>query len=565
MKHATAACAAGVVALTVALGGSSALQSPANSRAECRSLRGLAVPASAIRLPTTGASVASANLIAAAPEIVDVDRTVLALPEYCQVTGSIRPVDPAAPPINFHINLPTRWNRKIAQLGGSGNNGVIPVALTTGMQWGPESIPPNAPYALSRGFVTYGSDSGHQVAGRGATDQPPPDWTTNDEAVFNFAYGQMKKTHDVVVALVARFYEEPIRRSYFLGSSQGGREALMVAQRFPQDYDGIFAQVPINAYVHGSIGEPLARAKAQAGDGWIPPSKVPLIAKEVLRQCDGLDGIADGLVSNYMACNRLFDPATTRNPLAPIRCANGADTGDSCLSDAQMRAADAVHASVSYPAPLGTGWTSFPGWPTGSESAANWKTLQARPTRDTANVGMLRSRIVRDPNVNLLDVDLARYAKELQQFSALIDATNPDLSVFQKRGGKLILKTNTTDYTVNPRAVMAYYDRVVQTMGARMVDQFMRFYVAVGLFHNRNVGRNPITNELVPMYVDFISMLDDWVEQGKVPADTQVLNDMNQLPPFTVNATFPMCRYPMYPRYTGKGDAKKAESYVCVN
>ena len=131
---------------------------------------------------------ASANLIAAAPEIVDVDRTVLALPEYCQVTGSIRPVDPAAPPINFHINLPTSWNRKIAQLGGSGNNGVIPVALTTGMQWGPESIPPNAPYALSRGFVTYGSDSGHQVAGRGATDQPPPDWTTNDEAVFNFAY-----------------------------------------------------------------------------------------------------------------------------------------------------------------------------------------------------------------------------------------------------------------------------------------------------------------------------------------------------------------------------------------
>ncbi len=217
----------------------------------------------------------------ASPQTVTADRAVLAIPEYCRVTGRIAPVDPAAPPINFHVNLPTSWNRKLAQLGGSGNNGVIPVALTTGMHWGPESIPPNAPYALSRGFVVYGSDSGHQAGGgRGAAAAPPPaDWTTNDEAFTNFAYAQMKKTHDVAVALVARFYGESIRHSYYLGSSQGGREALIVAQRFPQDYDGVFAQVPANTYVHLSIGEPLARAKAQAGDGWIPPAKVAVIGE----------------------------------------------------------------------------------------------------------------------------------------------------------------------------------------------------------------------------------------------------------------------------------------------
>jgi len=101
-------------------------------------------------------------------------------------------------------------------------------------------------------------------------------------------------------------------------------------------------------------------------------------------------------------------------------------------------------------------------------------------------------------------------------------------------------------------------------MGARTVDEFVRFYVAVGLFHNRNVGRNPITNALVPGYVDFISMLDDWVEHGKAPADTQVLSDMDVVPPFTVNATFPMCAYPMYPRYQGKGDPKSAASYACT-
>ena len=538
--------------------------SRSSNRVPCGSLAGMTVAAAAIGLPTSGATVAAADLVPASPQTIAGERVVLAIPEYCRVTGRIAPVDPAAPPINFHVNLPTSWNRKLAQLGGSGQNGVIPVALTTGMHWGPESLPPNAPYALSRGFVVYGSDSGHQAAGgRNTAAAPAADWAANDEAYNNFAFAQMKKTHDVVAALVARYYAEPVRHSYYLGASQGGREALIVAQRFPQDYDGVFAQVPANTYVHLSIGEPLARAKAQMGDGWIPPAKVAVIGKEVLRQCDALDGLADGLVSNYMACDKRFNPALSGNPLAAIRCEGGADTGDSCLSDAQMRAANAVHASMTYPFPLANGRTTFSGWPTGSESATNWKALPARPT-PASNFGVLRSRIVRDPNANLLAVDLSRYATELRRLSETIDAADPDLSAFRKRGGKLIMKVNTTDYTVNPRWVMDYYEKMRQTMGARTVDEFVRFYVAIGLFHNRNVGRNPISNALVPGFVDFIAMLDDWVEHGKAPGDTQVLSEMDLVPPFTVNATFPMCAYPMYPRYKGTGDVKAASSHACT-
>ena len=545
--------------------GHAAMQNGAvRNRVGCDTLSGFSVPATTISLPTSGATIGAADLVPASRQTIAEGRAVLAMPEYCRVTGRSAPVDPAAPPINFHVNLPTSWNRKLAHLGGSGQNGVIPVALTTGMQWGPESIPPNAPYALSRGFVVYGSDSGHQGgSGRGADGAPQPDWSTNDEAFTNFAYAQMKKTHDVAVALVARFYGESIRHSYYLGSSQGGREALIVAQRFPQDYDGVFAQVPAHAYVHLSIGEQLARAKAQQGDGWIPPAKVAVIAKEVRRQCDALDGIADGLVSNYMTYDRRFDPAKTPNPLAAVRCDGGADTGESCLSDAQIRAANAVHGSLSYPFPLANGWTTFSGWPTGSESATNWKTLPTRPTPAT-DFGVLRSRIVRAPNANLLEVDLAKHANALQELSELIDATNPDLSRFRRRGGRLILKVNTTDYSVNPRWVMDYYENMRHTMGASAVDEFVRFYVAVGLFHNRNVGRNPLTNALVPGYVDFVAMLDDWVEHGKAPADTQVLSEMDTVPPFTVNATFPMCAYPMYPRYRGTGDPKAAASYACT-
>ena len=189
------------------------------NRVGCDTLRRIRRAGHVDRSPDLGGHDRRRRLVPASPQAVAVDRAVLAIPEYCRVTGRIAPVDPAAPPINFHLNLPTSWNRKLAQLGGSGQNGVIPVALTTGMQWGPESIPPNAPYALSRGFVVYGSDSGHQGAGgRGAAGAPPqPDWTTNDEAFTNFAYAQMKKTRDVAVALVARFYGESIRHSYYLG------------------------------------------------------------------------------------------------------------------------------------------------------------------------------------------------------------------------------------------------------------------------------------------------------------------------------------------------------------
>lgn len=565
-------------------------------RTSCDALQGQAIGATLIGLPTRGATITSAVLVPASPQSVvsaggrgaqttstaltggstqpapagrgapapgpggAAERVILAVPEYCKITGSIAPVDPAAPPINFQVNLPTAWNRKMAQLGGSGLNGSIPVSLTTSMQWGPESIPPDAPYALSRGFVVYGSDSGHGAGGRGGAAN---DWIYNAEALTNFAYAQMKKTHDVAAALIDRLYGQAPRHSYYLGTSQGGREALMVAQRFPQDYDGIFVQVPVFSQLMWNGFDPYFRVRQQAGDGWIPPSKIPTVGKEVLRQCDALDGLADGFVSNYKECDRRFDPAVSPDALAFIRCPDGTDAGDSCLSDAQVASVNQIHGAVTFPFPLNGGWTSFPGWSTGGELPGNWKTLTARPDPATANIGWLRG-LVADPTVNALELDLARHKDRIQELSALLDATSPDLSAFRRRGGKLLWKVNTADYTANPRWSYEYYERIVKTMGQRNVDEFLRLYVAIGIFHNRNVGRNPLTNEPVPNYLDFIGMLDDWVESGKAPADRQVLRDMEPVPPFTVKAALPMCRYPQYPHFNGTGDPKKAESYRCT-
>ncbi len=556
-----------VALLTVAAARSTSPQALATNTVPCASLRGLSIPASSLGLPTSGATITFAALVPASPMAVSGARVVLPIPEYCRISGGIAPVDPSAPLINFQINLPSSWNQKLAQLGGSGGNGVIPPALTTDMQVGPESLPPNAPYALSRGFVTYGSDSGHQ-------DVPPsltaalgsrrPDWMTNDEAFSNFAYGQMKKMHDVVAALVAKYYGQPIRHSYYLGSSQGGREALTVVQRFPQDYDGVFAQVVAPTWVYNSIVEPLARARSQSGDGWIPPTKVPVIGKEVLRQCDDLDGIRDGLVSNYSACYRKFDPVKAPKAFAAVRCSGGKDTSGGCLSDAQIKAAQDLYATTTLPFPLAHGWTTFPGLTTGGEFATSWRALATRPTAESSTSGMFRARIARDSTKRLSDANLGDYAKAIQALSAEIDPTNPDLSAFSKRGGKLIMKVNTADYSVNPRLAMAYHDRLVQTMGRGAVDEFMRFYVAVGLSHYLNEGLNPLTNASVPHYFDPIAALDEWVERGKTPGDTVVLSDMDATPPFAVRATFPMCRYPLYPRYRGNGDPKAAASYACT-
>jgi hypothetical protein len=142
------------------------------NRVGCESLAGWTVPAKAIGLPSSGATIAAADLIPASPQTVNGDRAVLAIPEYCRVTGRIAPVDPAAPPINFHVNLPTSWNRKLAQMGGSGQNGVIPVALTTGMQWGPNRFRPTRLTRCREGSSFMGATRG--IRARVATAPPVP-------------------------------------------------------------------------------------------------------------------------------------------------------------------------------------------------------------------------------------------------------------------------------------------------------------------------------------------------------------------------------------------------------
>ena len=189
----------------------------------------------------------------------------------------------------------------------------------------------------------------------------------------------MKKTHDVAFRILETMYGEKPKFSYWAGSSQGGREGLEVATRYPGDYNGVVATVPL-AYFAGLMIDPVIKGVSQLGPGaWVPPAKAEVIKKETLRLCDFLDGIEDGVISNYVACNNKLDPTVTKNPLANIRCPEGKDTGNDCLSDAQIATVNSFHAPVNFGYKLFNGETDWPGWGTGLEAADGWLLSATQP------------------------------------------------------------------------------------------------------------------------------------------------------------------------------------------
>lgn len=540
-------------------GGRVALQ----PRVPCASLAGLQIPAADIALPTRGAVVSSAELVprSAARTHPEVGTTRRFVPEHCKLLGRILSVDPAAPPILFQLNVPTAWNRGIIQVGGGGLNGSIPANLAAiGASGSPisQAMPPDASYPIAQGYAMFGGDSGHQGDGT--------DWTLNDEAWLNFGHAALKKTRDAAFALVRALYATAPERSYFMGQSQGGREALEVAQRYPADYDGVVATAPLIGYTAHVVAKAVY-ATLQTGAGWLSAEKAKAVGAEVVQQCDALDGLADGVISHYMACNARFaDAAHTTTALQRLRCEGGADTGGSCLSDAQIATVAAMHEPTRFGFELANGLAEFPGYGTGREGVA-WLNLNQRPgLPQRPNLGQpgitVQYGILKDPAFNLLSFRIAEHRERIVAASRLIDSTNPDLGAFFAHGGKLIVKSNSADYSVNPRTLARYVEAVVARHGRERVDEHLRYYVLPHAGHGGD-GASATTGEPIPQYVDLITMMADWVERGIVPPDAPVLSAKSRQPPYAVTATRPMCRYPLYPRYAGHGDPKRAESFVC--
>ena len=544
----TVAGGIGAVAFVVSLGSAQAAMT-------CADLANLKIAASEIGLPTSGATISSAQI-----QTVPTDPTAPgATSEYCKVLGAILPVDPNAPPVNFEVNLPMQWNGKAVQYGGGGTNGTLITGLAP-----LRDARRDTPVPVARGFATWGTDSGHQ----NAKLPEPQAFALNQESLVNMAYGAYKKTHDVGVRIAAAFYDRAPAKVYYFGGSEGGREALMMAQKFPADFDGIVSVVPVANYT----GINLVRNKIavlQQDGGWLNPAKVKTLHSAVNAACDMLDGLADGVISAYEKCLSMFDVKT-------LRCANGADTGDTCLSDAQIEADRIVHRPFAYPFALANGVKAFPGWTYGSEEQpggmidsvtgaepAHYPILSEK-TQSIAwanSNGFVRYMLARDAKFNPLQFSTQELAVRVREISDLFDTTNPDLSAFLARGGRLILKGNGADYQRSPLQEITYYKSVVAKMGQGRADQFIRFYVTPGVNHPGNGVMS--SGAAVPAKVDLLGALDGWVDTGKAPGPLMQVTQETKAP-FKVSASRPMCLYPSYPRFKGEGDPNEAASFACA-
>ncbi len=550
---ATAAVAASAALLSACGGSDTPAPAPApapvlTAQQACDALAKGTVAAADIALPTTGAAITAASLVASTATV----------PEYCKLTGAIRPVAAGAPSINFQLNLPTAWNSKALQLGGGGFDGNVPDTL------GAYNFAPTTDATpLAKGYATFASDSGHQAASPGDAS-----FALNAEALDNFTGSQVKKTRDTVVALLKQRYGSGPKRTYFVGGSEGGREALLAVQRWPQDYDGVISHLP--AYNFSSImlnGNRMAKAiYSNAGAGWLSPAKLSFLNSSMLAACDALDAVdgttKDGLISNPAACAQVFN-------LSALRCSGGADTGNSCLSDPQIATLNAFNTPTTLPATLANGATSYPAYTVfgamdfglfsgmGSKAVPNSPPIGG-PAGDAAlfalSDGFIRYFVQADASVDSLKFDPTTTASKarLQALSTAMDASQDDITAFQQRGGKLLLSHGSSDTLVSTNGSSAYFDRLRTRFGAAL-DNFVQYYVIPGLGHG--------TGSFVPGWRS-LDALEQWVEAGVVPANLTA-TDSPAAGSRPALGSRPLCQYGTWPQFVS-GDVTAASSYRCT-
>ena len=513
----------------------------------CADLAGKSLPASAISLPTQGATVTSATPVAAG----DVGNT---LGDYCRVRGTIQPVDPASQSINFAVNLPEQWNQKTIHFGGGGFDGVL-IDGTEVIRFGPAGKP--APLAL--GYATYGDDSGHQSGS--ITDGR---FAANDEQLANYGGQSLKKTRDVAQALVFARYAVKPKHAYFLGTSTGGRDALSYIQRWPLDYDGVIANEPALNYTGTRLSN-VAVGRAlygNGGAGWLSVAQTMLVQNAVKAACDKLDGAVDNIVSNVESCRKLNDQILDALP----KCPNDVAAGDTCLTTAQLKTVRTIENPLALTAySLANGVKRAGGYNIlqGTQVAGPYTTrdlgTSATMPRD-ANVFVtgdqwMKYFVTRNAAFDSVSFDplnpAAEQAARVAAVSNLTDATDPNLAPFFDHGGRLIMLHGLADEVISNNSTIDYYKQVVATLGQSAVDKGMRFYTVPGMGHGTGV--------FIPNW-DSLAALEGWVEGGLAP-DTGIAVDAVAA---TYGRTRPLCRFPAWPKYRGSGSLDAAVNYSCV-
>lgn len=490
-----------------------------------------------------GTTIASATLVTSGEVRISDTTAARNLPPFCRVQGVSKPS--ADSDIRFEVWLPQRaaWNRKFLSTGEGGFAGQLNYQRN-GNDGAMDEI-------VRRGYAAASTDTGHR-----STDQ----WWAIDhpEKAADYLYRAKHVTTVAAKAIVAAYYGQPASHSYFSSCSNGGRQGLIEAQRYPEDFDGLIIGAPWNFQSHSNAGF-IWDAQALAAPGAaIPAEKLPAIAAAAVAACDKNDGLADGVIPDPSRCT--FDPRS-------LTC-TGAD-GNNCLTPPQVAALQKIYDGPKNPR---TGESIFPGFARGSE--AGW-TGMVRPTTAASGLLVYFSNIVyRNPQWDLrsfnFDSDMTHTDRTIGQLG---NATSTDYAAAIRRGVKIIQYHGWNDQTLQPAYSPQYFEQVAKANGGlEKTQEFYRLFMVPGMAHcSGGVGASNfggVGQQLPPVRDaahDLVTALEQWVERGVPPAQFigTKLTD-NEPTTRTVQYTRPVCLYPAVVRYKGAGDPNDATNFVCV-
>ena len=501
------------------------LSAPASGAATCESLSSLSLPETRITMAQTvalGTFVLPQDFVGAKtcwfqPCPTSNGDVFESLPPFCRVAATLKPTSDSE--IKIEIWMPASgWNGKFIAVGNGGWAGTIAYAAM--------SVP------LARGYAVASTNTGHDGTVGDATFA-----SGHPEKLIDFGY---RAVHEMTVqakAIIEAYYGNAPGLSYWNGCSTGGRQALMEAQRFPADFDGVIAGAPANNTTHlhvQSLWLALAVHKDEAS--YIPPTKYPLIHNAVLEACDSLDGVTDGVLEDPTRCK--FDPTV-------LEC-KGAD-GPACLTAPQVEAARKIYTPVTNPR---TKQQIFPPLERGSE--LGWA-AKSGPQPNSMAITNWRYVVFKDPNWDYktfnFDSDVV-LGDGIE--SDIVNATDPDLRTFFGHGGKLLQYHGWSDQLISPRNSINYYLAVLDMRGgASKVRESYRLFMVPGMAH---CGGGDGPNQF-----DTISALEQWVEKGKAP-DQIIASRMRD---GKTDRTRPLCPYPQVATYKRSGSTDDAANFSC--
>jgi|SRR5579864_992971 len=463
------------------------------------------------------------------------------LPAFCRVVAESKPT--ADSDIKIEVWLPVSgWNGKLLGIGGGGFAGQIDIVQLA--------------QSMKAGYTATATDTGH-------TGSSPLDagWAMgHPEKIIDYGHRGIHEMTSVAKTVIAAYYSKPPQRSYFAGCSNGGRQALMEAQRYPEDYDGILAGDPATNFT-ALFATAAYDTQVVTVDpaSFIPPAKIPTIGAAVNAACDVADGVHDGILNDPRQCH--FDPAT-------IQC-KGEDS-DKCLTAPQVTALKKLYAGMLD----SKGHVVSPGFlPGAEEGQGGWGIWLTGPAPVKSHLASFANGFFSnfvfgksdwDYKTFKVDADLKAANEKTGQ---VLNATDPDLKPFKAHGGKLVIYHGWSDPAITPLSPIDYYESVVKKMGQKDVDSFVRLYMVPGMQHCLG---GPGTDSFGAFYDlkfddpqhSVYASLEQWVEKATAPSSI-VASKFEDQDPTHAKMTRPLCPYPQAAKYKGSGNPNDAANFEC--